>query len=181
MAILVLGCDCDAPVIVCSLKRLRQAAAPSGRAKRLRPAEPERARALLGAHRSVGLSQTSSLAPYSALPLQTALAPQSARGTQNEEDRLSDELFAKGIGISHPTLRRTVLAAIDESIDKEEAPVEKCSRETEKYLCTICMTSDRRVVFMPCSHFVTCKLCSESCDSCPVCRTALMGKLEVFL
>ena len=74
-----------------------------------------------------------------------------------------------------------VLATIDESINKEEAPIGKCSRESEKYLCTICMASDRKVVFMPCSHFVACKLCSESCGVCPVCRTALMGKLEVFL
>ena len=114
-------------------------------------------------------------------PLRKALCFPPFDDTQSEEDRLSDELFAKGIGISHPTLRRTVLATIDESIDKEEAPIGNCSRETEKYLCTVCMASGRKVVFMPCSHFVTCKLCSESCDVCPVCRNAIMGKLEVFL
>ena len=114
-------------------------------------------------------------------PLRKALSFLSLDNTQSEEVRLADELFAKGVRISHPTLRRTLLATIDESIDKEEAPIDRRSRETEKYLCSICMASDRKVVFMPCSHFVTCKLCSESCDVCPVCRNALMGKLEVFL
>ena len=75
----------------------------------------------------------------------------------------------------------TVLATIDQRIDKEEAPIGKSAGETEKYLCIICMASNRKVVFMPCSHFVTCKSCSESCDDCPVCRNILMGKLEVFL
>jgi len=114
-------------------------------------------------------------------PLRKALSFLSLDDTQSEEVRLADELFAKGVRISHPTLRRTLLATINESIDKEEAPIDRRSRETEKYLCSICMASDRKVVFMPCSHFVTCKLCSESCDVCPICRNALMGKLEVFL
>jgi len=101
--------------------------------------------------------------------------------TKSEEVQLADELFSKGIRISHNSLRRTLLATIYESIDKEEAPIEKRLRETEKYLCSVCMASDRKVVFMPCSHFVTCKICSESCDICPVCRNTLMGKLEVFM
>ena len=71
-------------------------------------------------------------------------------------------------------------SAEDDELDEEDGE-EPPTRETKKYVCTICMTNDRKVVFMPCSHFVTCKMCSESCNKCPVCRAGLMGKLEVFL
>ncbi len=54
------------------------------------------------------------------------------------------------------------------------------NEEYNRHLCVVCMAGARNVVFMPCSHFVTCKLCSGTLDECPMCRNPIMGKLEVF-
>ncbi|XP_068008201.1 E3 ubiquitin-protein ligase XIAP isoform X3 [Melanerpes formicivorus] len=58
---------------------------------------------------------------------------------------------------------------------------EKLRRLQEEKLCKICMAKDISVVFIPCGHLAACKECAEPFDDCPLCRTNIMKKQEVFM
>ncbi|NXN07392.1 XIAP ligase, partial [Indicator maculatus] len=58
---------------------------------------------------------------------------------------------------------------------------EKLRRLQEEKLCKICMAKDVSVVLIPCGHLVACKECAEPFDDCPLCRSNIMKKQEVFM
>ena len=37
-------------------------------------------------------------------------------------------------------------------------------------ICKVCMNSEISVVFLPCRHMITCKLCAANLSKCPICR-----------
>ncbi|KAH3724447.1 hypothetical protein DPMN_050264 [Dreissena polymorpha] len=61
--------------------------------------------------------------------------------------------------------------------------VENVLQENEvmrhRIVCTICNTRDRRVVFLPCGHFLTCELCGQETDTCPACRRGMNSRVVV--
>ncbi|NWU98035.1 XIAP ligase, partial [Upupa epops] len=58
---------------------------------------------------------------------------------------------------------------------------EKLWRLQEEKLCKICMAKDIAVVLIPCGHLVACKDCAEVFNKCPLCRTDIMKRQEVFM
>ncbi|NWS15994.1 XIAP ligase, partial [Pachyramphus minor] len=58
---------------------------------------------------------------------------------------------------------------------------EKLRRLQEEKLCKICMAKDVSVVFIPCGHLVACKECAQVLSECPLCRTDIMRKQEIFM
>ncbi|NXG79696.1 XIAP ligase, partial [Baryphthengus martii] len=58
---------------------------------------------------------------------------------------------------------------------------EKLRRLQEEKLCKICMAKDISVVLIPCGHLVACKGCAEAFNECPLCRTDIMKRQEIFM
>ncbi|NXE11959.1 XIAP ligase, partial [Lophotis ruficrista] len=58
---------------------------------------------------------------------------------------------------------------------------EKLRRLQEEKLCKICMAKDISVVLIPCGHLVACKECAGALNECPLCRTNIMRRQEVFM
>ncbi|KAM9274031.1 E3 ubiquitin-protein ligase XIAP isoform 1-T5 [Morus bassanus] len=58
---------------------------------------------------------------------------------------------------------------------------EKLRRLQEEKLCKICMAKDISVVLLPCGHLVACKECAEALNECPLCRTNIMKRQEIFM
>ncbi|NWT04148.1 XIAP ligase, partial [Mionectes macconnelli] len=58
---------------------------------------------------------------------------------------------------------------------------EKLRHLQEEKLCKICMAKDVSVVFIPCGHLVACKECAQVLSECPLCRTDIMRKQEIFM
>ncbi|NWS76704.1 XIAP ligase, partial [Crotophaga sulcirostris] len=58
---------------------------------------------------------------------------------------------------------------------------EKLRRLQEEKLCKICMAKDISVVLIPCGHLVACKECAGALNECPLCRTDIMKRQEVFM
>ncbi|EAL73021.1 hypothetical protein DDB_G0268864 [Dictyostelium discoideum AX4] len=52
--------------------------------------------------------------------------------------------------------------------------------EDSKRSCSICYEGVRDVVFLPCSHVVTCFDCSSMVGTCPVCRMMIQTKKKIF-
>ena len=48
-------------------------------------------------------------------------------------------------------------------------------------LCKICLTSDVKIVFLPCGHLVTCEKCSYKIINCCICRTFIRGTVKTFM
>ncbi|KAH3724340.1 hypothetical protein DPMN_050156 [Dreissena polymorpha] len=46
-------------------------------------------------------------------------------------------------------------------------------------VCTICNTRDRRVVFLPCGHLLTCEVCGQETDTCPACILDVSSRVVV--
>ncbi|NXW06124.1 XIAP ligase, partial [Fregetta grallaria] len=65
--------------------------------------------------------------------------------------------------------------------NKELITEEKLRRLQEEKLCKICMAKDISVVLIPCGHLVACKECAEALNECPLCRTNIMKRQEVFM
>ena len=59
--------------------------------------------------------------------------------------------------------------------------IERELRELEDdTLCIVCMGQKKAVLFMNCSHMVTCKICSGKVEKCPKCREPIKKKVDVI-
>jgi len=65
---------------------------------------------------------------------------------------------------------------------KEEAKETqlKTNQGHDKENCLICMERTREIVFLPCSHFLTCPLCAPKLSSCPICNKKLEKHLKIY-
>jgi len=45
--------------------------------------------------------------------------------------------------------------------------------------CVICMEKTREIVFLPCSHFLTCPLCAPRVIKCPMCNQRIEKHLKI--
>nr|BDT62305.1 MAG: baculoviral IAP repeat-containing protein [Penaeus semisulcatus majanivirus] len=57
-----------------------------------------------------------------------------------------------------------------ESRQSYEQLKEELERMREDRTCKVCMDSEITIVFLPCSHMVTCVSCAVSLRQCPICR-----------
>ncbi|KAL3882672.1 hypothetical protein ACJMK2_028989 [Sinanodonta woodiana] len=55
------------------------------------------------------------------------------------------------------------------------------NRELKKQMtCKICMDAEACIVFLPCSHMMTCPQCAPAFRKCPVCRALVRGTVRAF-
>jgi len=94
-----------------------------------------------------------------------------------DKERLYEELFVKGIVMTDAQRERQFLQVLGENVEPDKPGA---ALDADEHVCIVCMSGLRKMVFMPCCHFVACKLCSDQLSACPSCRGPLVGKLEVF-
>lgn len=58
----------------------------------------------------------------------------------------------------------------------------RLTEQEEKNHCVICQTETKTVLLLPCRHLCTCKECSQRSElvNCPLCRTLIKQKIDVF-
>lgn len=49
----------------------------------------------------------------------------------------------------------------------------------DSFLCNICFTLEKRIVFVPCGHMSCCVTCAIACNNCPVCRKEIKGSIHL--
>ncbi|CAN6907094.1 unnamed protein product [Brassica oleracea] len=52
--------------------------------------------------------------------------------------------------------------------------------QNEKVLCRVCFEKEISLVLLPCRHRVLCRICSNKCTKCPICRVAIEERLPVY-
>uniref|UniRef100_A0AC34Q909 RING-type domain-containing protein n=2 Tax=Panagrolaimus sp. JU765 TaxID=591449 RepID=A0AC34Q909_9BILA len=75
----------------------------------------------------------------------------------------------------------------EKTIKEMENEIIQLRQENREYrekqstlVCTTCMDHPRNVLYMPCLHFICCSNCAYNSDTCSICRTRIMGKVEVY-
>lgn len=59
-------------------------------------------------------------------------------------------------------------------------PFKTKKEENNPFICLICMNNYRNILFIPCNHFVTCEMCCELLNLCPICRKEILNKIKVY-
>ncbi|KAG8228985.1 hypothetical protein J437_LFUL009544 [Ladona fulva] len=66
---------------------------------------------------------------------------------------------------------------LNETIKRYE---DETDRRRESQMCIVCMTTELKVVFIPCGHLVTCSDCSRRVNQCPSCRQHITSRVNIF-
>ena len=53
--------------------------------------------------------------------------------------------------------------------------------DDDSSLCIVCFEGPRRVLLQPCLHLALCRVCADSFEHCPVCRTVIEQRISVHL
>uniref|UniRef100_A0A914WZ08 RING-type domain-containing protein n=1 Tax=Plectus sambesii TaxID=2011161 RepID=A0A914WZ08_9BILA len=76
---------------------------------------------------------------------------------------------------------REEIRKLCDQIDQLKKEKNKYKDELEKVpFCVVCMERRPEMLFLPCSHFVCCAMCSPNLDKCPTCRSKLTGKCQAY-
>ena len=54
-------------------------------------------------------------------------------------------------------------------------------RLKDQRTCKICMDREIRVVFLPCSHLISCVKCAPALKDCPLCRHQIFGTVKTYI
>ncbi|XP_039257064.2 uncharacterized protein LOC120333770 [Styela clava] len=65
--------------------------------------------------------------------------------------------------------------------EDQESMKEILEKKQEEKMCKICFTNDADMVFVPCSHMVCCRTCTEAIRQCPVCRKKIEKAIRTYL
>lgn len=75
-----------------------------------------------------------------------------------------------------------VQPVIEPPVESIEKIIEKPKElEDEQNLCVICMENEKNCLLKPCKHIATCIECSELISDCPICRSSISKKTQVFI
>ena len=92
------------------------------------------------------------------------------------------------VGINLGSALKTTAATVPASApvgapSQPVAPLPPLSQAEEESLCIICEEATKRVVLLPCKHLCLCSACSklEQVTDCPMCRTKISDRMEVFM
>ena len=58
----------------------------------------------------------------------------------------------------------------------------KAEAAAQESTCSVCLSSKKNTVFLPCFHLATCSDCASRCrDRCPICRAERTGSMRVYI
>lgn len=64
---------------------------------------------------------------------------------------------------------------------RREAQQAEKEEESHRYLCKICLDRPMQVALLPCGHHCLCSSCSLQITTCPICRTEVERRQQLFL
>jgi hypothetical protein len=64
----------------------------------------------------------------------------------------------------------------------QETNVEE-REDSNPLTCSICLTEQRSILFIPCNHLCSCANCGieELLTNCPICRSNIVTRIQVFI
>jgi hypothetical protein len=68
-----------------------------------------------------------------------------------------------------------------EKLGKSLKLIKELETKSEQMMCVVCFEQKKNIVFIPCKHCTCCEQCSVQIDSCPMCRTDIKERMEIFM
>ncbi len=114
--------------------------------------------------------------PFQATPGEDGDLIQSISASRIYRDKSFEELRLEDYSIGNKTAKRKS----EEKLDSDDDP--KTEKREEESRCVVCLENRKGILLLPCSHMCVCVACSENSSllKCPICRSAIEGKLLVF-
>ena len=95
------------------------------------------------------------------------------QATDNDMQKV--ELCSNSLDLSSKEIKETEEKKETKENHKSTTP-SSCDKES----CLICMERMREIVFIPCSHFLTCPLCAPKLINCPMCNKRILKHLKIY-
>ncbi|GMI28499.1 hypothetical protein TrCOL_g7042 [Triparma columacea] len=116
---------------------------------------------------------TSNLAPTETLDLTLSNPPPTTTVSTGNKKRSNLAILVDNQATFNHTLKK---------VKKEKDDISRSLEALEDAeTCTVCLTTKRSVLFLPCGHLVCCGECSKKVDECPMCREVIGNRKTVFM
>nr|WAS29203.1 inhibitor of apoptosis protein 1 [Eriocheir hepuensis] len=107
--------------------------------------------------------------PVAAVGLASPQATPAALPTfNNSPDAVMEKVAKKTVPSTEPSI-----AAQDPAVELEKIK--------DSHMCKVCMDAEIDMVFLPCTHMVTCSSCALALAQCPICRTDIKYAIKPIL
>lgn len=100
--------------------------------------------------------------------------------TSDEEEYISNQEETSDEDLTDTDESIIVLEKEVIIIKQPDVPQDKITSD-ESMVCKICLENEKRILFQPCKHLVTCVTCSRKLVNCPMCRQVIARKEEIFM
>ncbi len=75
--------------------------------------------------------------------------------------------------------------SIQAALQEERRNRQRLQQQVDELLlrldCLVCRTNERHTALQPCSHVVACRDCAQRLQKCPLCRSPVISRLDIFL
>ena len=76
--------------------------------------------------------------------------------------------------------QKKLIEETKDQLHKEKKKVEDAKDKLERARsCSICFDHEKKIMFLPCMHILTCEYCATLIDRCPSCRDPIDEKVLV--
>eukprot|EP01060_Flectonema_neradi_P040215 TRINITY_DN9080_c1_g1_i1.p1 TRINITY_DN9080_c1_g1~~TRINITY_DN9080_c1_g1_i1.p1 ORF type:complete len:471 (+),score=103.67 TRINITY_DN9080_c1_g1_i1:37-1449(+) len=110
--------------------------------------------------------------------------PEGEEQEQEQEKEEEDDLLVEELSGTPPPQSPPPVSIPENTIwpyDSSRLPPSPASdEEPSKPECLVCFSEEKNVVFFPCRHLCSCKDCSMQLRDCPLCRTAIIHRVQIF-
>jgi hypothetical protein len=94
-----------------------------------------------------------------------------------------------GLEISNLHQQLNAVQLVKDALNKENLELheqlqianQKDSNCTKGPSCVVCMDNLVNLVCLPCRHLALCSFCGHSVDSCPICRSRIEDRMQIFM
>jgi baculoviral IAP repeat-containing protein 7/8 len=69
---------------------------------------------------------------------------------------------------------------IDIIVKKRKSKDIKINNNNTEKNCVICYSQEKKIIFLPCGHYVACEQCSSKITNCPMCRKDIFNYQIVY-
>ena len=82
---------------------------------------------------------------------------------------------------THDNVTKSAMTLYSQKPQNAQELVEEMEKLQDKRMCKVCMDAEMEIVFLPCSHMLTCSMCASALTQCPICRSDIKYAVKPIL
>ena len=96
--------------------------------------------------------------------------------------------FIRGEITSNVPIPEAPIAVVQAQAASTEPPIDRQTEQLRQEIqelnrqkaCKVCLDNPIEIILIPCRHVIACKSCAERVSSCPICRSEIGTRLEIY-